>query len=72
MTLRRRRSVHCPGRVLVDLALMLTDGGEATTDQGAPRISSRFVGLPRLDVGWSYESRSLVREMVSAVYPKCR
>jgi hypothetical protein len=33
--LHRRRPVHAPGRVLVDLATMLIDGGECVSDLGA-------------------------------------
>ena len=34
---RERRSAHDPGRVLVDVAVMLADGGECVTDLDAYR-----------------------------------
>jgi hypothetical protein len=41
---RRRRSVHDPGRVLVDLAVMLADGGEAISDLAVLRDQPGLFG----------------------------
>jgi hypothetical protein len=41
---RRRRSVHGPGRVLVDLAVMLADGGEAISDLAVLRDQPGLFG----------------------------
>jgi hypothetical protein len=43
-SLRRRRSGHDPGRVLVDLAVMLADGGEAISDLGVLRDQPELFG----------------------------
>jgi hypothetical protein len=42
--LRRRRSVHDPGRVLVDVAVMLADGGEAISDLSVLRDQPELFG----------------------------
>lgn len=42
--LRRRRSVHDPGRVLVDVAVMLADGGEAISDLAVWRDQPELFG----------------------------
>ena len=42
--LRRRRGGHDPGRVAVDLAVMLADGGEAIADLGVLRDQSGLFG----------------------------
>lgn len=42
--LRRRRSRHDPGRVLVDLAVMLADGGEAISDLAVLRDQPELFG----------------------------
>jgi hypothetical protein len=39
--LRQRRSVHDPGRVLVDVAVMLADGGDAISDLSVLRDLSQ-------------------------------
>ena len=44
--LRERRSAHDPGRVLVDLAVMLADGGEAISDLARAAASSPSVFGP--------------------------
>ena len=41
---RERRSSHDPGRVLVDVAVMLADGGECVTDLDAYRGQERLFG----------------------------
>lgn len=41
---RRRRSVHDPGRVLVDVAVMLADGGEAISDLAVLRDQPELFG----------------------------
>jgi hypothetical protein len=41
---RERRSAHDPGRVLVDVAVMLADGGECVTDLDAYRGQERLFG----------------------------
>jgi hypothetical protein len=40
----QRRSVHDPGRVAVDLAVLLADGGEAITDLAVLRRQPRLFG----------------------------
>jgi hypothetical protein len=47
--LRRRRSRHDPGRALVDVAVMLADGGEAISDLAVSRRPARSVRSGRLD-----------------------
>lgn len=42
--LRRRRSRHDPGRVLVDVAVMLADGGEAISDLAVLRDQPELFG----------------------------
>ncbi|GAA4473519.1 hypothetical protein GCM10023170_094760 [Phytohabitans houttuyneae] len=42
--LRQRRGVHDPGRVAVDLAVMLADGGEAISDLAVLRDQAALVG----------------------------
>jgi hypothetical protein len=42
--LRQRRPVHEPGRVAVDVAVMLADGGEAISDLGVLRHQSGLFG----------------------------
>jgi len=42
--LRERRSCHDPGRVLVDLAVMLADGGEAISDLAVLRDQPGLFG----------------------------
>jgi len=41
---RERRSAHDPGRVLVDVAVMLADGGECVTDLETYRGQERLFG----------------------------
>jgi hypothetical protein len=41
---RRRRSVHAPGRVLTDLAVLLADGGEAISDLAVLRHQPGLFG----------------------------
>jgi hypothetical protein len=41
---RRRRSVHAPGRVLCDLAVLLADGGEAISDLAVLRHQPGLFG----------------------------
>ena len=41
---RRRRSAHGPGRVLVDVAVMLADGGEAISDLAVLRDQPELFG----------------------------
>jgi Transposase DDE domain group 1 len=41
---RRRRSAHTPGRVLVDVAVMLADGGEAIADLAGQRNQPGLFG----------------------------
>ena len=41
---RERRSAHDPGRVLVDVAVMLADGGDCVTDLEAYRGQGRLFG----------------------------
>jgi hypothetical protein len=41
---RERRSVHDPGRVLRDVAVMLADGGDCVTDMDAYRGQERLFG----------------------------
>jgi hypothetical protein len=43
-SLRQRRPGHDPGRVLVDLAVMLADGGEAISDLGVLRDQPGLFG----------------------------
>jgi len=43
-TTRERRSAHDPGRVLVDVAVMLADGGECVTDVEAYLGQERLFG----------------------------
>jgi hypothetical protein len=42
---RERRSAHDPGRVLVDVAVMLADGGDCVTDMDAYRGQERLFGV---------------------------
>lgn len=42
--LRQRRGVHDPGRVVVDLAVMLADGGEAISDLAVLRDQADLFG----------------------------
>lgn len=42
--LRQRRGVHDPGRVVVDLAVMLADGGEAISDLAVLRDQAQLFG----------------------------
>ena len=42
--LRQRRSAHDPGRVLVDLAVMLADGGDAISDLAVLRDGPKLFG----------------------------
>jgi hypothetical protein len=42
--LRQRRGVHDPGRVVVDLAVMLADGGEAICDLAVLRDQAQLFG----------------------------
>ncbi|GAA4474271.1 hypothetical protein GCM10023170_096430 [Phytohabitans houttuyneae] len=42
--LRQRRGVHDPGRVAVDLAVMLADGGEAISDLAVLRDQAALFG----------------------------
>jgi Transposase DDE domain group 1 len=42
--LRQRRSVHDPGRVLVDVAVVLADGGDAISDLGVLRDQPELFG----------------------------
>jgi hypothetical protein len=42
--LRRRRSRHDPGRVLVDVAVMVADGGEAISDLAVLRDQPELFG----------------------------
>jgi hypothetical protein len=42
--LRQRRSAHDPGRVLVDLAVMLVDGGDAISDLAVLRDGPKLFG----------------------------
>lgn len=42
--MRERRAGHDPGRIIRDLAVMLTDGGEALTDLGAIREQAPLFG----------------------------
>jgi hypothetical protein len=46
---RERRSVHDPGRVLRDLAVMLADGGDCLSDLGALRDQADLFGLVASD-----------------------
>jgi Transposase DDE domain group 1 len=41
---RERRSAHDPGRVLIDVAVMLADGGDCVTDLDAYRGQERLFG----------------------------
>ena len=41
---RQRRSVHAPGRVLTDLAVLLADGGEAISDLAVLRHQPGLFG----------------------------
>ena len=41
---RRRRSVHLPGRVLTDVAVLLADGGETITDLAVLRHQPGLFG----------------------------
>ncbi len=47
--LRRRRSVHDPGRVIRDLAVTLADGGDALCDLRALRDQSALFGAVASD-----------------------
>jgi len=47
--LRRRRSRHDPGRVLVDVAVMLADGGEAISGPGGVAGPAGTVRRGRVD-----------------------
>jgi hypothetical protein len=49
MSLRRRDSGHDPGRVAVDLAVMLADGGEAISDLAVLRNQPDLFGLVASD-----------------------
>src|SRR5205085_5592071 len=42
--LRQRRGVHDPGRIAVDLAVMLADGGEAISDPAVLRDQPQLFG----------------------------
>jgi hypothetical protein len=48
-SLRQRRSVHDPGRVGVDLAVLLADGGEAIADLAVLRQQPRLFGTVASD-----------------------
>ncbi|MGW3635214.1 transposase, partial [Streptomyces sp. NPDC005122] len=43
--LRARGTGHDPGRIMVDLAVMLADGGEAIADLALPRDQAEVFGL---------------------------
>jgi hypothetical protein len=47
--LRQRRGAHDPGRVAVDLAVMLADGGEAISDLAVLRDQAELFGLVASD-----------------------
>ncbi len=46
---RRRRGRHYPGRVAVDLAVMLADGGEAIADLAVRRNQPELFGVVASD-----------------------
>jgi hypothetical protein len=51
---RRRRSAHDPGRVAVDLAVLIADGGEAIADLAVLREQPRLFGAVASDAtAWS-------------------
>jgi hypothetical protein len=61
--LRQRRGVHDPGRVVVDLAVMLADGGEAISDLAVLRDQAALFGPVASDpTAWR-----LLSDMDSAV-----
>ncbi|GAA2376947.1 IS1380 family transposase [Dactylosporangium salmoneum] len=61
--LRQRRGVHDPGRVAVDLAVMLADGGEAISDLAVLRDQTQLFGPVASDsTAWR-----LLSDMDSAV-----
>jgi len=78
--LRQRRGVHDPGRVAVDLAVLLADGGEAIFDLAVLRDQPALFGpvasdptawrlLSELDgtmLGWLSQARAQAREVACA------
>jgi hypothetical protein len=67
-SLRQRRGRHDPGRVAVDLAVMLADGGEAIADRAVLRDQTALFGPVASDVtAWR-----LLSDMDSAVLGRLR
>jgi hypothetical protein len=66
--LRQRRGVHDPGRVAVDLAVMLADGGEAISDLAVLRDQAALFGPVASDpTAWR-----LLSDLDSAVVTRLR
>jgi Transposase DDE domain group 1 len=61
--LRQRRSCHDPGRVLVEVAVMLADGGEAISDLAVLRDQPGLFG--------SVASTATAWRVLDAVEPRC-
>jgi Transposase DDE domain group 1 len=68
--LRRRRSGHDPGRVAVDVAVMLADGGEAISDLAVLRDQAQLFGAVASDpTAWRLLSKldsRLVEQLAAA------
>jgi hypothetical protein len=71
--LRKRDRGHAPGRVAVDLAVMLADGGEAIADMAVLRNRSELFGEPGTALRWSAANASAgFRHVSSRVHPRPR
>jgi hypothetical protein len=66
--LRERRSCHDPGRVLVDVAVMLADGGEAISDLAVLRDQPGLFGsVASTATAWRSWTRSTTRCLIGCV-----
>jgi hypothetical protein len=65
--LRQRRGMHDPGRIEMDLAVMLADGGEAISDLAVLRDQAQFGPVASDSTGWR-----LLSDMDGAVLGRLR
>jgi Transposase DDE domain group 1 len=64
---RERRSAHDPGRVLVDVAVMLADGGECVTDLDAYRGQERLFGATASETTTHRVLKSIDETVLAAI-----
>jgi len=64
---RERCSAHDPGRVLVDVAVMLADGGECVTDLDAYRRHERLFGARPLETTMHWVLKAIDAELLGAI-----